>query len=213
MRAATEGHLPPVMPQGNLVEVTGREVRKGSPGELMVESSPSRQRRPPCKTSKEMSDEAADAAALTYLLTCAHSEPKHGHPLQSDVAYHGRHHTAPAWPPAVNGHVAWPTGPYHACGQATLKHQRIHAPVGDMVRVPNVLAPSGFPVDSAPTQAHALIMVTNRSTKCGKPRLTLHCITDRRPYLAESVQHIFVGHLRPAVLLVPVGLGISHIDS
>ena len=69
MRAATEGHLPPVMPQGNLVEVLGREVRKGSPGELMVESSPSRQRRPPCKTSKEMSDEAADAAALTYLLT------------------------------------------------------------------------------------------------------------------------------------------------
>ena len=69
MRAATEGHLPPVMPQGNLVEVLGREVRKGSPGELMVESSPSRQRRPPCKTSKEMSDEATDAAALTYLLT------------------------------------------------------------------------------------------------------------------------------------------------
>ena len=69
MRAATEGHLPPVMPQGNLVEVLGREVRKGSPGELMVESSPSRQRRPPCKTSKEMLDEAADAAALTYLLT------------------------------------------------------------------------------------------------------------------------------------------------
>ena len=69
MRAATEGHPPPVMPQGNLVEVLGREVRKGSPGELMVESSPSRQRRPPCKTSKEMSDEAADATALTYLLT------------------------------------------------------------------------------------------------------------------------------------------------
>ena len=69
MRAATEGHLPPVMPQGNLVEVLGREVRQGSPGELMVESSPSRQRRPPCKTSKEMSDEAADAAALTYVLT------------------------------------------------------------------------------------------------------------------------------------------------
>ena len=57
------------MPVGNLVEVLGREVRKGSPGELMVESSPSRQRRPPCKTSKEMSDEAADAAAVTYLLT------------------------------------------------------------------------------------------------------------------------------------------------
>ena len=72
MRAATEGHLPPVMPQGNLVEVLGREVRKGSPGELMVESSPSRQRRPPCKTSKEMSDEAADAAALTYLLNYSH---------------------------------------------------------------------------------------------------------------------------------------------
>ena len=69
MRAATEGHLPPVMPQGNLVEVLGREVRKGSPGELILESSPSRQRQPPCKTSKEKSDEAADAAALTYLLT------------------------------------------------------------------------------------------------------------------------------------------------
>ena len=69
MRAATEGSLPPVMPPGNLVEVLGREVRRGSPGELMVESSPSRQRRPPCKTNKEMSDEAADAAALTYLLT------------------------------------------------------------------------------------------------------------------------------------------------
>ena len=69
MRAATEGSLPPVMPQGNPVEVLGREVRQGSPGELMVESSPSRQRRPPCKTNKEYSDEAADAAALTYLLT------------------------------------------------------------------------------------------------------------------------------------------------
>ena len=67
MRAATEGSLPPVMPQGNLVEVLGREVRQGSPGELMVESTPSRQRRPPCKTNKEESDEAADAAALTYL--------------------------------------------------------------------------------------------------------------------------------------------------
>ena len=53
------------MPQGNLVEVLGREVKKGSPAELMVESSPSRQRRPPCKTSKEKSDEAADAAAVT----------------------------------------------------------------------------------------------------------------------------------------------------
>ena len=72
MRAATEGSLPPVMPQGNLVEVLGREVRQGSPGELMVESTPSRQRRPPCKTNKEESDEAADAAALTYLLTYCH---------------------------------------------------------------------------------------------------------------------------------------------
>ena len=35
----------------------------------MVECSPSRQRRPPCNTNKGMSDEAADAAALTYLLT------------------------------------------------------------------------------------------------------------------------------------------------
>ena len=69
MRAATEGNLPPFMPQGNLVEVLGRGVRQGSPGELMVESSPSRQRRPTCKTNKEMSDEAADTAALTYLLT------------------------------------------------------------------------------------------------------------------------------------------------
>ena len=69
MRAGNEVNLPPVMPEGNLVEVLGREVTQGSPGELMVESSPSRQRRPPCTTSKEMSDEAADAAALTYLLT------------------------------------------------------------------------------------------------------------------------------------------------
>ena len=69
MRAATAGSLPPVMPQGNLVEVLGREVRQGLPGELMVESTPSRQRRPPCKTNKEESDEAADAAAPTYLLT------------------------------------------------------------------------------------------------------------------------------------------------
>ena len=35
----------------------------------MVESTPSCQRRPPCKKNKEESDEAADAAALTYLLT------------------------------------------------------------------------------------------------------------------------------------------------
>ena len=75
MRAATEGSLPPVMPQGNLVEVLGREVRQGSPGELMVESSRSCQRRPPCKTNKEMSDEAADTAALTYSLTGGYPGP------------------------------------------------------------------------------------------------------------------------------------------
>ena len=44
-------------------------MRQGSPGELMVESTPSGQRRPLCKTNKEESDEAADVAALTYLLT------------------------------------------------------------------------------------------------------------------------------------------------
>ena len=56
------------MPQENLVEFLGREVRQGSPGELMVETSPSPQRRPPCKANKGMSDDATDAAALTYLL-------------------------------------------------------------------------------------------------------------------------------------------------
>ena len=60
------------MPRGNLVEVLGREVRKQSPGEPMVESSPSRQRRPRCKTKKVMTHEGADAAALTYLLTYLH---------------------------------------------------------------------------------------------------------------------------------------------
>ena len=40
------------MPQENLGEVLGGEVRQGSPGDLMVESSPSCQRRPPCKTNK-----------------------------------------------------------------------------------------------------------------------------------------------------------------
>ena len=69
MRAATEGNLPLHMPQGNLVEFLGREVRKGSLGEPMVGNSPSRHRRPPCKTNKGMSDEVADATALTYLLT------------------------------------------------------------------------------------------------------------------------------------------------
>ena len=32
MRAVTEENLPPVIPEGNLVEVLGREVRQGSPG-------------------------------------------------------------------------------------------------------------------------------------------------------------------------------------
>ena len=91
MRAATEGHLPRVMPQGNLVEVFGREVRKGLPGELMVESFPSCQRRPPCKTSKEMSDEAADAAALTYLLT-----EEHQRHLKSVHELLQRHQSIPA---------------------------------------------------------------------------------------------------------------------
>ena len=68
MRAATEGNLPPVMPQGNLVEVPGRELRQGSPGELMVVGSPFRQRRPPCKTKRGMSNEDADATALACLL-------------------------------------------------------------------------------------------------------------------------------------------------
>ena len=69
MWAATEGNLPPIIPRGSLVAVLGREVRKGLPGELMVESFPSRQRQPPCKTNKEITDEAADTAVLTYLLT------------------------------------------------------------------------------------------------------------------------------------------------
>ena len=69
MTSATEGKIPLVMPQASLVEVLGREVRKGSPGEPMLGSSHSRQRRPPYKTSKEMLDEAADAAVLTYSLT------------------------------------------------------------------------------------------------------------------------------------------------
>ena len=85
MRAATEGHLPPVMPQVNLVEDVGPEVRKGLQGELMVESSPSRQRRPPCKTSKEMSDEAADAAPLTYLPYLLHQ----GYIFHLGFAVHG----------------------------------------------------------------------------------------------------------------------------
>ena len=60
------------MPEGNLFEVLGHQVREASPGELMVESSPSCQRQPQCKTKKGMSDEAADAAACTYLRTSLH---------------------------------------------------------------------------------------------------------------------------------------------
>ena len=69
MRAATEGNLPPVVPEGNLVERLSPEARQGSPGELMEESSPSRQRRPPCKTNKGKTDEAADVAAHTTTTT------------------------------------------------------------------------------------------------------------------------------------------------
>ena len=70
-----------------LVEVLGREVRQGSPGELMVESTPSRQRRPPCKTNKEESDEAADAAALTYLLTYLGLSKRQMNPITSLSAW------------------------------------------------------------------------------------------------------------------------------
>ena len=100
MRAATEGHLPPVMPQGNLVEVLGREVRQGSPGELIVESSSSRQRRPPCKTSKEMSDKAADAAALSYLLTYS-SASQCGYSYSAPMCTFSTETTVPSQPTAV----------------------------------------------------------------------------------------------------------------
>ena len=98
MRAASEGSLPPVMPQGNLVDVLGREVRQGSPGGLMEESSPSRQRRPPCKTNKEKSDEAADAAALTYLLKLKHTphKPKPGFAGRSENLYQNTHTLDPS---------------------------------------------------------------------------------------------------------------------
>ena len=41
----------------------------------MVESTPSRQNQPPYKTTQGTSNEAADAAALTYLLTCVLHSP------------------------------------------------------------------------------------------------------------------------------------------
>ena len=69
MRAATDGGLPPVMPQGNLVEVLGREVRQGSPGELMVESTPSRQRRHHVKQTRRCQMRLRTRPPLlTYLL-------------------------------------------------------------------------------------------------------------------------------------------------
>ena len=66
MRAATEGSLPPVMPQGNLVEVLGREMREGSPGELMVESTPSRQSK---QTRRSQMRLRTRPPLLTYLLS------------------------------------------------------------------------------------------------------------------------------------------------
>ena len=53
----------------------------------MVESSPSRQRQPPCKTKREMSDEAADTVAHTYLLTLPRSSfvPRTAQPPYSQV--------------------------------------------------------------------------------------------------------------------------------
>ena len=69
MRAATEGSLPLVMPRGNLVEVLGREVRQGSPGELMVESSPSRQMRHHVKQTRRCQMRLwTRPPLLTYLL-------------------------------------------------------------------------------------------------------------------------------------------------
>ena len=68
-RAATEGNLPPVMPQGNLVEVLGREVRQGSPGELLVESSPSRQRNHLKQKRRCQMRLRTRPPLLTYLLT------------------------------------------------------------------------------------------------------------------------------------------------
>ena len=76
MRAATDGSLPPIMPQQNLVEALGRELRQEWPAELMVEGFPSHQRRPACKTDRGMSDEDAGAAVLTYLPTQLEVEHK-----------------------------------------------------------------------------------------------------------------------------------------
>ena len=100
MRAATEGSLPPVMPRGSLVQVLGREVRQGSPGELMVESTPSRQRRPPCKTNNEESDEAAEAAALTYFtyLLCLSQEWRGQYDLFNIHAMHAKRALLPSKP-------------------------------------------------------------------------------------------------------------------
>ena len=70
MRAGTEGSLPLVMPQGNLVEVVGREVRQESPGELMVESSPSGHHVK--QTRRCQMRLRTRPPSLTYLLTYLH---------------------------------------------------------------------------------------------------------------------------------------------
>ena len=142
MRAATEGHLPLVMPQGNLVEVLGREVRKGSPGELMVESSPSRQRRPPCKTSKEMSDEAADAADLTHLLTYSpgrHHE-RHRRPMSTSPSPH-RPRRGPRSP--RRPYPSTTPSPRHHHSGSPGRHQARH-------RCPMSTSPTCFPLRPYP---------------------------------------------------------------
>ena len=61
----------------------------------MVESSPSRQRRPPCQTNKGMSDEAANAAALTYLLTYARDDKTNELYVNAGVGITGRGELVP----------------------------------------------------------------------------------------------------------------------
>ena len=88
VRAATEESLLPVMPHGNLADLHGREVRHGSPGKLMVETSPPSHRRPPCKMNKEITDEAADGPALTYLLTYLGTNTQEDHVLLLREFFH-----------------------------------------------------------------------------------------------------------------------------
>ena len=61
MRATPEGNLPPVRPRGTWVKISA--VRR-DPGEPMVESSPSHQRRPPCKICRGMREHAVSVADL-----------------------------------------------------------------------------------------------------------------------------------------------------